>query len=350
MQNSQFKSIKSIRLQYNQYSKSLSNYPGVHVFPSDELKFVENSLKNKTNLKQIPTNTSVYIGKNSLLPRFKLKEYFIQNKLSKTKLVLNAGTAIINKKSTTKALSKDNFTIHKSYYIPKNDIPKLKSIVGNKVDDHEGVVIMSTDSYVDQMFDVLMLKKTNYTPADYTWISGYYGRQKDVIEFENLYNIASNKNCSIVYDEDVLEQINETGHIVEQDSFENLNAMFQSKDVENLKLGLEILANSNYRESSLKIGMLLTSNWSKISSNRAHWNQNFKSLMAYFEQSDIDFRAGWKKLAQGLIKKNKNNPEILKEIKEYILINLKEETKNFNLGITDITVSFYDRETVPQLS
>jgi hypothetical protein len=350
MSNSKLKTLKALKVSYVQYSQSIRTHNSFNLVEYSDLKFINDGLNSKKKVTEIPKNTPVYIGKNSLLPRFKLKEYFFVNKLKKTKMVLNAGAAIINRRSTSSILDKGNLTIGKGYYIPKDASPNILSVIGNKMKDFDGIIISNGDSYLKEMLNKFTVNINNYQPKEFIWMSDGWGNQKDFTEFENLYNIAYNKNCSLLYDEDVLEQINEQGHEIEKDSYDNLNAMLKSSDNENIKLAFEVLANSNYKESSLKVSMILANNWYKISSNRGHWNPNFRSLMMYFDETKINFKEGWKVLAQSLIKKYRNDPETLKEIKHYVLNNLQEETKKFDIGLNSITVDFYDRAAIPELN
>lgn len=304
-----------------------------YITDKGNLDFIRNELSNKGVVKRVTEQAIVYIAKNSQTPRFKLKKYFYENRLRKTKLPALAEVILMNKKDTDAFLS--TLVTNKKYFLPIEYCSKITSF---KVKEDLAARMVSAEEPIGGIiFEKQALKLigdiSEIVEKNMVKISSY-GKNKFKQTFENLFEIAYNKSALIIYDENVLEQINEGGHVIDDDAFETLSLMLKSSDIENIKVGLEILANSNYTESYVETAMILSSFYSNISEHTNAWSQNFKSLLLYLDSNKINYKNGWKSLARDLLSKGGNE----EKVREFIIKNLNLENKEFKWNITDIEI------------
>ena len=67
------------------------------------------------------------------------------------------------------------------------------------------------------------------------------------------------------------------------DVYEQLEDMLLSKEVGNISLAMELMANSNYKMSEVKIALLMNRHWNIMSNSKTWQLTNFKSVLTYID-------------------------------------------------------------------
>lgn len=324
---------------YSTKSCNPSNYISsnvTYISRSSNVDFIKDNIFKKDTMSALADGYKVYIGKNSLMPRWKLKKFFHEHKLQKTKLPHLADVALINKKDTINMVDDFASRVKKLYFIPKEEIQN--TIILQQLEDEDGIIASSITPGLNKL---LLLKNniTFYTKIDVIEIRST-GKHKVKDIFENLFEIAYNQTIKLMYDEDILEQLNSEGHELDEDNMEYMNNMIQSSDQDNVKLALEILSNVNYEKSYIKVSNIISVNWRTINNSKELWNPNFKSLMMYLGTKEIALDDGWKSLIKSLLLRSKDNPTRIKEIEGLIKNNLNQELKKVGISITNLETNF----------
>lgn len=305
---------------------------GKQIIDYNNVLFIKKSLENKIILNSIHDNALTYIGKNSKIPRFKIKEYFHQHKLRKTKYPHLANAIILNKIETNNLINNKEI-VKEYYYIPYAILNRPFN--NEKVD---GYVLDANNKNINFILNKFKITLDQIECKKYI-IFGYRS-QNEIDVFNNLFEIAYNQSAQLIYDEKILEQINENGIEVDDDILENLTLMLKDKkNVDNIKLGLELISNSNYKESCLKMSMIITDSWNSIIENKKYWTKNFISLLEYLKHHNITYQLGWKSYVKSVSECFKDDPSRIEDIKKYAIRHLQEDIKISGITITDIDIN-----------
>lgn len=84
------------------------------------------------------------------------------------------------------------------------------------------------------------------------------------------------------FQDDILSSINADSIIITDEKRKELQAMFDTKDNDNIILAMEIMANSNYEESILNNYFLLLDNLHKISNQQSSSHRNFQGFLVFY--------------------------------------------------------------------
>jgi hypothetical protein len=238
-------------------------------------------LKINTDLK-VGQNEKFYFLPGVTIPRIKLKDLYANTK-SKTVRDITEATIVISGDKTSDKLYNSPW-----HYWVKTE--SLKELLGKFLDDG------SLESY---KYDDFMLVLETYTEpiilgaynlsklcsengliggVDYAWSSDKFFTVDP--DYQELYNNIHNVN---IYNEDCLiELVNgKESTTINKDMYETLTEMLYSNDNDNHVLAMEIMANSNYKESLLYLCMIFEQFSHVISNSRSRNHVNFKSLTKY---------------------------------------------------------------------
>jgi len=159
-------------------------------------------------------------------------------------------------------------------------------------------------------------------------------REKNLVEVYNyLEYILKNPNVRVIFDENLMDPLNEDGFELDEEYLTTLDGMFESKSQDNINLALEMLSNVNIEKNSLTIALFLnkhknTFSWgSGLSITK---NNSFKSTLKYFKSKNINFDHDWRSFSANLYKLHKNNPKNLEIINNFIQQNINQYLKEFN--------------------
>ena len=327
---------------YHNYSHSNE---GDIYFTEKESKEYEKLINSLLNQKVNTTLTGkIYLGKLSSLPRHKIKDYFKENKVSKTSRLDQSDTIILNKEH----LIQFNimFKSDTSWY-------RLKPCKVYKFDSKQDKTYIESNSksYHNPELNfnnpfIILIKEENknkVTPKLVNFLQGKESeellykslyREKNMVEVHNyLEYILKNPNVKIIFDENIMDPLNQDGFELDEEYLTTLNGMFESKSQDNINLALEMLSNVNIEKNSLTIALFLNKHKSKFS-----WgtglsitkNNSFKSTLKYFKSKNINFESDWRSFSANLYKLHKDNPKNLEIINEFIQQNINQYLKEFN--------------------
>jgi hypothetical protein len=311
-------------------------------------EYVEISIKDYTDIpnflnKLISSKPSIkfgkktYLGKLSNLPRHKTKTYFEENKIHKTSRLDQSDTIVLNKEHLIKLLdvfsnkrtSYRRLKISKVYLVEneslKETIRKItKSHTNNLSKDDIPYGIFINDDNLNRVTPRLLnlLKNAPYNEA---YIYNLYRENNLIDTIECVNYLLSNPHVNIIFDEDLLLNLNEDGIELDDEYLFTLDSMFESKSQDNINLALEMLANVNIEKHSLTIALFLNKHKNKFA-----WgtglsmtnNASFKSIIKFFESHKINFYSDWRSFSTNLYKLHKDNPENLKIIQEFVHQNI----------------------------
>ena len=311
-------------------------------FTPQESKNYENLVNSLLNQKVDTLLTGkVYLGKLSSLPRHKIKDYFKENKITKTSRLDQSDTIILNKEYLIEFnqifnsdYSWQQLKPCKAYtFTAEQDKDYLRSISktwrSNFDQFHPFIILIEED---DKPTSKLINFLQNKKPEDLLYKTLYRG--KNLVEVHNyLEYILKNPNVKVVFDEDIMNPLNEEGFELDEEYLTTLDGMFESKLQDNINLALEMLSNVNIEKNSLTIALFLNKHKSKFS-----WgsglsitkNNSFKSTLKYFKSKDINLDADWRSFSANLYKLHKDNPKNIEIINEFIQQNLNQYLKEYN--------------------
>jgi hypothetical protein len=314
-------------------------------FTKEEYKKYEDLVNSLLNQKVDTTlNGKVYLGKLSSLPRHKIKDYFKENNVSKTSRLDQSDTIILNREH----LNEFNkiFGSSASWY-------KLKSCKVYKFDsekDKEFIVKYAKTWYnntldLESQFSIVITdeNKNKLTPKLTNFLQGreskdlFYKslyRDKNLVEVHNhLEHVIKNPNVKVIFDENLMDPLNEDGFELDEEYLTTLDGMFESKSQDNINLALEMLSNVNIEKNSLTIALFLNKHkniFSWGSGLSITKNNSFKSTLKYFKSKNINFDHDWRSFSANLYKLHKNNPKNLEIINNFIQQNINQYLKEFN--------------------
>ena len=327
---------------YHSYNHSKE---GDIYFTENEKKDYEKLINSLLNQKVNTTlNGKIYLGKLSSLPRHKIKDYFKENKVSKTSRLDQSDTIILNKEHLVEF--NKMFESGSSWYrlkpckIYRFDSEHDKEYIENYSKSYYNGSIIH-----DEPFTIMIREdnKNKITPKLVNFLQGkksedvFYKnlyREKNLVEVHNyLEYILKNPNVKVIFDENIMDPLNEDGFELDEEYLTTLDGMFESKSQDNINLALEMLSNVNIEKNSLTIALFLNKHRSKFS-----WgsglsitkNNSFKSTLKYFKSKDIDFESDWRSFSANLYKLHKDNPKNIEIINEFIQQNINQYLKEFS--------------------
>jgi hypothetical protein len=319
--------------------------------PTDVLFLSENEYKsyNKliTNLLNKHVNTTlgkkVYLGKLSNLPRHKVKEFFIENKVNKTSRVDQSNTIVINKSHLVEF--NKMFSSGTSFHLLK----PTKIYTFESSQDNDFIIRNAktyTNNYQKDILCTILINdnnKSKLTPKLVNFLNdkenydGYYKnlyREKNIAElYFYLEYLLKNPNVNVIFDEDLMAPLNQEGFELDEEYLTTLDGMFESKSQDNINLALEMLSNVNIEKYSLTIALFLNKHKDKFawgSGLSITQNNSFKSTLKYFKSKNINFESDWRSFSTNLYKLHKDNPENITIITDFVQQNINQYLKVFN--------------------
>ena len=242
------------------------------------------------------------------IPRFKLKLFTDKVKVKSTMSTEKADyifigaipnsrqvNALSNKEVTYQSYKKIQELAGNTFMSSLRSIPEFVPVYDQLLKDSAMFdVVFSNDTM--QKMDIFLRTKLH----KYIWFG--YG-------YDNL-NFISLKSPKLIsklrFESELLKLLNEDSVVITDEKQKELQAMFDSRQEDNIVLAMEIMANSNYEESILNNYMLLIKNLSTISNQKESGHRNFQSFLMFYgldirhlsgriRNVDIDYMAGFLK-------------------------------------------------------
>lgn len=250
---------------------------------SDEITKLEDSL---ITTNRIPgSGDKMYFLNGVIVPRFKLKEFHKNKGTTLVKYVESANIVVIGKNTI------DNFFNSSSTYTI--NIRKIEKYLStwllnnhkyNHLDDKWALKLLDEIKIIDE--DLLLayhyryktyLEENKIELEEEDW-NNIILSQEQYIALEKIMNL----KCDIIKEEIILKELNST-LTMDKTMYESIKNLMDSKDNDNLKLAMEMMANCDYDTSSLYLLLLLKEYDYKISRNSSKHHVNFKAMLHYFD-------------------------------------------------------------------
>jgi hypothetical protein len=336
----------------NSFSPKFSNHGGYGYFyfsyiendeynfyNEKELEFHKNKLATLLNNEGKGTMKKVlYVGKASNIPRHKIKAFILENKIKKTSLIESSDTVIFDKKIIgdvydwfnksklqkvaiipfTQKIAEGMIKVNDNYLLKTGRHPSVD--LKNKFKNKENIIIYENEwnSFTPDVKAIF---------GNLTWETNYEQSSYRVKNLKEIYNTLEyyfqNPHGNIIWDDVVLDTLNNDGIDLDNDYLDSLNSMFNSGDKGNIQLALEMLNNVNLEKYGLTVALLLNkykdiTNWGTGNTS----NSAFKTLDRYFINKGIVWKSDFRTFSTGLYKNYSQDEEAKKIIELFILENI----------------------------
>jgi hypothetical protein len=182
----------------------------------------------------------------------------------------------------------------------------------------------------------------------------YYDNTIDPDYVETI-DYLSSQNLKLYDEKSLLDIINgDDALIINEDTYEKLSNMFKSSDDDNHTVAMEIMSNSNYKESLFFIELLFYNFSHKMKDNKAKNHVNFKSLVTYLNKDLRYLNTSVDDILQSLVNKKVINEEYLDKILKMFEDSIINSNRFFlvksvtiNTDIFDIIKQDYIRQVFP---
>lgn len=313
----------------------------------------------------------LYLGNLCKIPRYKVKEYINNNNnIFKTNCYDLADIIVINDKILTSLINDilKYEKIYRIYIIHKLNKEHLK-LIGDLIRNNprryfegfDGIEIGDTFvlQFEEKSYEYFLSKidnnshilKDSFTNALNNFINSISYESYNLVDFyrsdhlKNLYNLLdyliNNPDVKIILDSDFLKLINNDGLELDWDSFDGIDNMFLSADIDNIFMAFDILSNVNLENNIHKISYLFNKykylfEWG--SGIAPGSNKSYKMLVEYFKVNNIVWKQDWSRFINDLINKFPNKKEDIK----YLILNQvnSQISKNniYSFKITDVDI------------
>lgn len=320
----------------------------------------------KTFITQILTTNNtisntdiIYTSQASEIPRFKLKEFIKEKGIKRTSRMEQGNCFILSKKIIQDLLEiGDLFAEPKNMYFANDELTDIlldkfkKDNSNNRYyeppiktkDNGNELFFLKDDSWKTIQTSKKWSKyvKTHFELKKYNFL--YHRNAKNIDLINMLLYVQNNPHIKIVFDENLITDLNKEGIQLDTDIESVLKDMIYSKDKSNIKLGLEMISNLEINDYTLYKVSLILNNFVNISTeaqartNRGLINQlamnnrNLKTLLNTFKSKDIHWNKDWKSFAGGLLKNFKGTEQEI-FVKEYLIDRLNNEFKTISGGV-----------------
>ena len=340
-----------------------SYYNGAIILNEEERSNYINQVKNLISQpKQLNFGKLVYTGNTCSVPRFKLKQYFADNKIKRTSRQEHCDTIIIDKNnliSILKTLEEDR--IRPIIYDGNIDLVKdmLNSFVKNRTGGSSWVVdsikkvipkltsentIIELASDYPTWTDFHLKNLINSSDIKEVWCYTLY-RDKVVEDMMGMLDFLNqHPNINVIFDEHILELLNLDGIELDNEYLDTLHNMFASKQNDSIRLAVEMLSNVNLEKDALTIALLLNkyqevfNHGSGITPSSMN---SFKSIDKYYKSRGIKWKTDWRPFSKSLYKNYSHNPEHKKIIEDFVMRNINRYL-NENMAGMQFNIKSFD--------
>jgi len=277
----------------------------------------------------------LYVGKGSNVPRHKVKVFIEENKIRKTSIIENSDTVFFDKN-----IIKDVYKwFNQCKEVKVAIVPFTKELLNvikiiNSLTTQTNYIKQYTDFFNNKSNMVIYYNEYSNYPQEFKqalgnldWIDYHEQdtyRTKNIGDvFDVLMNYFKNPHGNIIWDDTILETLNSEGIDLDDDYISTLDSMFASRESDNIRLAIEMMANVNLNKFGLTIALLLNKykeamNWG----NGNTGSQAYKTLDRYFKNKGINWKYDFRTFSAGLYKNYSHDNEAKKTIEHFVLGNI----------------------------
>lgn len=276
------------------------------------------------------------------IPRIKLKDLALNYNTKTVRDPLEAN--VIFAGTNTAAKITDSTW---EYSIPTELFKEFYNCVEHLLDDHDKENFKTALEFYDK--PIILTDWATCNKLEDQDLNIYKGQVKNLgksiqisRESHRIYKINSEhlslynkiKDIEIYSETALLDKLNgKDSVIIDSEVYDQLEAMLKSTDEDNHVMAMEIMANCNYRESLLYLGILFKEYPHKFANCSSKNHVNFKSLLAYLDKTTSSMNVDLDYIVDIMIKKN-----VLTDDKAKILLDRYQheimrygDTKYFNV-------------------
>jgi hypothetical protein len=242
---------------------------------------------------RISAGDKVFFSKSSKVPRYKFGEYTsgTGKGTSRTIKLDSANTVVVNPDSILQSIT-NNTRRHSFHLIDKK-------MLGGHGNHSWTQFVLVSDDQIDPLSTFMNISLRPMSLGQVDVVTSYDAASfKTGLEEWNSIE-ASILTKKIIHDNTLLEDINQ-GIVLDNDTVEQLVAMLTSNDDANITLGMDLMANCDYRASELHLAMLLNGYNNIMQSNSAWKLVNFQSMLQYMK--DYSWNEDPVRFAEAIVK------------------------------------------------
>ena len=282
-----------------------------------------------TNTGYEPTiGDKLFFGKSVNIPRVKLKNLTKDYKIKATTKIEDATAIFISPNATAKYVSVQwwysvKTEKFKEFVTAVSDHGCIDDYYSNKLND---ALEFYTEDVIGIDYHTRSLLENEHIPFRLTEGTTFSSQRLNVLEDQYLvsYHEIINSTAPIYDESELLKHLNGSDALaIEENMYESLCEMFDSSDRDNWTLAMEIMANSQFEDSILYLGLLFNNYYNKIQDSRSKSHVNFKSLLALMDITSHYFYLDIDGITDRLKKHNKLTKEsvdiLLKTLGERII-------------------------------
>lgn len=280
-------------------------------------------LENRINEYLPAKGDKLYFLEGVNVPRIKLKDLALEYGI-KTVRDVNDATHVFASKNTQAKICDGNWF----YSITTEDFKSICDDTNIRIDDRyrenirealenytedrlifnyeQAGVIRHGDNEALNLYSDKVISSTMFYSVDSEYI-----KLSKIISTHNLYDESA-----------ILKHINgDDATVIDESMYEQIHQMFESSDIDNHILAMEIMANSNYTESLLYLEMLFKEHSHSMGNCRTRNHVNFKSLVNYLGKNKNYLSTSLDAIVKSLIEKQ----VITKEMMDVLMTRYSDE-------------------------
>jgi hypothetical protein len=300
-------------LKQNQWWYSQTLFLGDVNYLTDLKSRIDNQLLKP---KKVDIDKTIYTSKLCNIPRHKLKAFIDGSNLKRTSKIEHSEVIILDKNHLLDSKNRLEYFIKypRQEYIVflnlSNDY--IKNLIKRSLNNSKQELLeeaINNNKVFLRIDDLRAGVKYSRDIESYILEEGFkeyhnVDRSGNILAtFEMMDFIKDHPDREIIYDEDVLEKLNDDGIDLDDDYINTLENMFKSGEKDNINLALEMLSHVNINKNALTIALLLNRyadkfNWG--SGMNVTSVSSFKSIVKYFKSKGVNWKSDWRDFSKQL--------------------------------------------------
>lgn len=158
---------------------------------------------------------------------------------------------------------------------------------------------------------------------------------------EEYYKLLSDLQGKVILsDGSLVDKLNgDQAIVINAEVYDQLTQMFESTDEDNHIIAMEIMANSNYKQSLLYMHLIFKEHYYKISNCHTKNHVNFKSLLAYLGKDNYSLQSSLDTIVKSLLEKQVLTEEMLNILMDKYSMEITDGGDDVFFKVKNITVS-----------